>query len=141
MEYDQVMRLISWNVNGLRSCISKGFADSVLSTGADIIALQEVKASVTPFNVGDPVVMSVRPEDVSPTDGEGLEAEVRAVVFMGAYWRVRTMTVSRDTVEYNVPADGDVPQEGDRVHLTFKREAVVVFERPQGGIEEEIRLE
>lgn len=39
------MRLISWNVNGLRSCISKGFIDFASSSGADIIALQEVKAS------------------------------------------------------------------------------------------------
>lgn len=54
MEYDQVMRLISWNVNGLRSCISKGFADSVLSTGADIIALQEVKASAGDIDISLP---------------------------------------------------------------------------------------
>ena len=39
------MRFISWNVNGLRSCIGKGFLDFALSSGADIIALQEVKAS------------------------------------------------------------------------------------------------
>ena len=39
------MRLISWNVNGLRACLSKGFMDFALSSDAGIIALQEVKAS------------------------------------------------------------------------------------------------
>ena len=39
------MRLISWNVNGLRSCIQKGFNEFALSSGADIIAIQEVKGS------------------------------------------------------------------------------------------------
>lgn len=39
------MRLISWNVNGIRSCISKGFLDFAASSDAEIIAIQEVKAS------------------------------------------------------------------------------------------------
>lgn len=39
------MRIISWNVNGIRSCISKGFMDFATSSDAEIIAIQEVKAS------------------------------------------------------------------------------------------------
>lgn len=37
------MKLISWNVNGLRAIIGKGFVDSVLSLDADVICLQETK--------------------------------------------------------------------------------------------------
>ena len=37
------MKLISWNVNGLRAIINKGFADSVLALDADVICLQETK--------------------------------------------------------------------------------------------------
>ena len=37
------MRLVSWNVNGLRACINKGFLDSALSLGADVVCLQETK--------------------------------------------------------------------------------------------------
>lgn len=37
------MRLISWNVNGLRACINKGFYDFAAAAGADIISLQETK--------------------------------------------------------------------------------------------------
>ena len=38
------MKLISWNVNGLRACLKKGFADFAADSGADIICLQEVRA-------------------------------------------------------------------------------------------------
>lgn len=37
------MRLVSWNVNGLRACLNKGFLDSVAALEADIICLQETK--------------------------------------------------------------------------------------------------
>lgn len=37
------MKLISWNVNGLRACIDKGFLDFAAQSGADIICLQETK--------------------------------------------------------------------------------------------------
>lgn len=37
------MKLISWNVNGLRACMKKGFADFFISQDADIFALQETK--------------------------------------------------------------------------------------------------
>jgi len=38
------MKLISWNVNGLRACLKKGFADFAANSGADVICLQEVRA-------------------------------------------------------------------------------------------------
>lgn len=37
------MKLISWNVNGLRACLSKGFEDFFHSTDADIFCVQETK--------------------------------------------------------------------------------------------------
>jgi len=37
------MRLISWNVNGLRAIFKKDFAGSVAGMGADVLALQETK--------------------------------------------------------------------------------------------------
>ena len=39
------MRFISWNVNGLRSCINKGFIEFAEASESSIIAIQEVKAS------------------------------------------------------------------------------------------------
>lgn len=37
------MRLISWNVNGLRAILKKGFYESILPLDADVICLQETK--------------------------------------------------------------------------------------------------
>lgn len=37
------MKLISWNVNGLRACLTKGFADSFKLLDADIFSIQETK--------------------------------------------------------------------------------------------------
>ncbi|WP_419876371.1 exodeoxyribonuclease III [Candidatus Pristimantibacillus sp. PTI5] len=37
------MKLVSWNVNGLRACVTKGFYDYFKETDADIFCLQETK--------------------------------------------------------------------------------------------------
>ena len=37
------MRLISWNVNGLRACVGKGFLDFFDEIRADAVCLQETK--------------------------------------------------------------------------------------------------
>lgn len=37
------MKLISWNVNGLRACMQKGFSDFFMETDADIFCIQESK--------------------------------------------------------------------------------------------------
>lgn len=38
------MRIVSWNVNGLRACAKKGFASFLQTSGIDVLALQEVRA-------------------------------------------------------------------------------------------------
>lgn len=37
------MKLISWNVNGLRACMNKGFQDFLANSEADIFCIQETK--------------------------------------------------------------------------------------------------
>jgi exodeoxyribonuclease III len=37
------MKLITWNVNGLRACMNKGFADFMQQADADIFCIQETK--------------------------------------------------------------------------------------------------
>ena len=37
------MKFISWNVNGIRACVTKGFLDSFKELDADIFAIQESK--------------------------------------------------------------------------------------------------
>ena len=39
------LRIISWNVNGLRACARKGFSDWLDGSGAEIVGVQEVRAT------------------------------------------------------------------------------------------------
>lgn len=45
------MKLISWNVNGLRACAGKGFAESFRALDADVFCLQETKMQEGQFNL------------------------------------------------------------------------------------------
>jgi exodeoxyribonuclease III len=38
------VRIVSWNVNGLRACAKRGFCEFLESCGADIVGIQEVRA-------------------------------------------------------------------------------------------------
>ena len=40
------MKLISWNVNGIRACITKGFYDFLAKSNPDILCIQETKMQV-----------------------------------------------------------------------------------------------
>ena len=48
------MKLISWNVNGLRACAQKGFFESVAALDADVICLQETKMQEDQFDASMP---------------------------------------------------------------------------------------
>ena len=37
------MKLVSWNVNGLRACMGKGFPEFLRAADPDILCLQETK--------------------------------------------------------------------------------------------------
>jgi|SRR3989344_1392463 len=41
------MKIVSWNVNGIRACIKNGFLDFIKKQSPDIICLQETKANST----------------------------------------------------------------------------------------------
>ena len=38
------LRIVSWNVNGLRACVRKGFLDFLEDSGADVVGIQELRA-------------------------------------------------------------------------------------------------
>ncbi len=45
------MKIISYNINGIRAAIKKGFVDWLKEASPDVICLQEIKANVDQFNV------------------------------------------------------------------------------------------
>lgn len=48
------MKLISWNVNGLRACMGKGFLDSFSALDADFFCLQETKLQAGQIDISLP---------------------------------------------------------------------------------------
>lgn len=48
------MKFISWNVNGIRAILKRGFIDFVLSTNSDVLCLQETKAHPDQVNINIP---------------------------------------------------------------------------------------
>lgn len=55
------MKIISWNVNGIRAVEKKGFVDWLLNSGADVVCIQETKAHQGQLS----------PELVSPVSQDG----------------------------------------------------------------------
>ena len=49
-----MMRFISWNVNGLRACDSKGFRDAFRALDADFFCLQETKLQAGQLDIAFP---------------------------------------------------------------------------------------
>ncbi|MEG0934329.1 MAG: exodeoxyribonuclease III [Clostridia bacterium] len=84
------MKLISWNVNGLRACATKGFESSVEALDADVICLQETKMQPGQLELALPgyhqyflgavkkgysgTAVLTRAEPISVCQGIGLEA-------------------------------------------------------------------
>lgn len=52
------MKLISWNVNGLRACVGKGFEDTFRALDADFFCLQETKMQAGQLNLDFPGYLS-----------------------------------------------------------------------------------
>ena len=50
-ESNYYMKLISWNVNGIRACVNKGFCDFFKTVDADIFCIQESKCQEGQINL------------------------------------------------------------------------------------------
>ena len=71
------MKIISWNVNGIRACERKGFLDFVKKHKPDILCLQETKAHV-----------------------EQLESSLRQIKSYEAYWSISEVPGYSGVVTY-----------------------------------------
>lgn len=74
------MKIISWNVNGIRAVEKKGFIDWVSASDADVICIQETKAhqgQLSPLLVNPPVGLKVKENYPTPLSKEALEMTER----------------------------------------------------------------
>ncbi len=91
------MKLISWNVNGLRACITKGFLDFFHHEDADIFALQETK---------------LQPDQIT-LDLEGYfqywhSAEKKGYSSTAVFTKQEPLSISYDFKDKNHPLEGRV---------------------------------
>lgn len=123
------MRIVSYNVNGIRSAINKGFVDWLKTDPADIVCLQEIKATqqdvaCEPIEElgfqtfwypaqkkgysGVAIFTKVKPDSVvfgcgieqSDYEGRILRADFDDVTLINAYFPSGTMGEIRQTYKY-----------------------------------------
>jgi len=114
------MKLISWNVNGLRATVKKGGFDWLMNENPDIFCLQETKAHPEQLDA----------DIVSPV---GYTAYFDHSKGRKGYSGVAIYTkVSPETVEYGFGVP-ELDQEGRQITLFFKDLVVINTYFPNGG--------
>ncbi|MFU8802850.1 MAG: exodeoxyribonuclease III, partial [Bradymonadaceae bacterium] len=79
------MKVVSWNVNGLRACAKKGFSDWLDTFGADVVGLQEIRC------LPDQVPKEIRNPDGWHTDF--FAAEKKGYSGVGLYSKIEPESV------------------------------------------------
>lgn len=97
------MKLVSWNVNGLRACMKKGFADFFREADADIFAIQETK--MQPEQLEDAMRFEGYHMYMNSAERKG---------YSGTMVYTRTEPLS---VQYEI--EGDVTKEGRVITLEY----------------------
>ena len=85
------MRVLSWNVNGLRAAQNKGFSRWLSRSGADIVGIQEVRAQVPYAQICFDPFHVVKLANEACSEVRRTEARVRkgtphAAVLKGSRW-------------------------------------------------------
>lgn len=114
------MKLISFNVNGIRASVNKGLAGSLRAIDADIVCFQETKA--TPAQVA---------EALKEVEGYHLVADsAEKAGYSG------TAILSREKpqhVAFGIPGQDEHNKEGRVITATFKQHVVVNTYVPNSG--------
>ena len=124
-----VMRIITYNVNGIRSAVKKGFAEWLKTDPADVVCLQEIKANLADVPVdlireagyetyafpaqkkgysGVAILSKIQPDRVvygsgdaqSDAEGRVISAEFGAVTVVNAYFPSGTSGDDRQDYKY-----------------------------------------
>ncbi|MDO8575487.1 MAG: exodeoxyribonuclease III [bacterium] len=119
------MKIISWNVNGLRANIKKGCFGELLSSGADVICLQETKVHIEQL-----------PEDIkNPLGYTGYfdHSKVKKGYSGVAIYLKNDSPLGRpEKVEYGMGVE-EMDQEGRFIALFFKDFVLITLYFPNGG--------
>ena len=97
------MKLVSWNVNGFRSCLTKGFGDFFDSVDADVFCIQETKMQ----------------PDQAEFSREGYTAFFSSAVKKGYSGTAIFTRIAPISVKYGI--DGKYSDEGRLITLEFEK--------------------
>lgn len=114
-----MLRVISANLNGIRSAVTKGFLDWIALQNADFICLQELKAQED----------NITPEMATPAGMQGYfhYAEKKGYSGVGIYTRHKPNDV---IIGLGVP---EIDIEGRYIELVYDRLSVVSLYLPSGS--------
>ena len=117
------MKIISWNVNGLRSVYKKGFLGWLVKSDADIVCLQEVKADEEqlPFDLTTLTGYHTYFNSAKKTGYSGV----------GVYSRTKPLSVKRDLGLERFDSEGRILQ------LEYKDFILLNLYIPHGGRDKE----
>ena len=119
-----MMKIISWNVNGIRASIKKGLADYVINEQPDIFCVQETKAEREQV-----------PTDVWPPPG--YRDFYHSCSVRGGYSGVATFTKS-EPIHVNRTIDIErFDQEGRVMQTDFEQFTLLNVYFPNGGARDE----
>jgi len=117
------MKILSWNVNGIRAAFKKGFLDWLIRSDADIVCVQETKTAADQF-----------PQALTHIDGYHFfssSAEKKGYSGVAVWTRHRPEKIN--TVSGNKRFD----TEGRLLHLRFKAFDLFNVYFPNGGASEQ----
>ncbi len=113
------MRVICWNVNGLRACVRKGFLDVLTSSKADVVALQEVRAFKNQLD----------PDTLSPPGWHSYFFSAQRPGYSGVGFYVRDQP---SRIDYGLGID-EFDVEGRCMTVHFGRMALMSVYFPKGN--------
>jgi len=114
-----MIKIISWNVNGYRAALGKGFRDFLAGSGADIAGLQEVKALPEQLKAEDTAFAGYASEWCS--------AERKGYSGVAAFFKKAPLAVSRGLGEPRFDSEGRV------ISLEYKEFILLIVYFPNGG--------
>lgn len=113
------MKILSWNLNGIRAIASKGYFNAVLKANADIICLQEIKADLSQF-----------PDDMKEIKGYDLHVNSAA---KKGYSGVAVYSRIKPRKEEHILNIKRFDDEGRFIRLDFEKFILIDFYIPNGG--------
>ncbi len=118
------MRIVSWNVNGIRAVSGKGFSESLKKIDADIVGIQETKAQLEQLG-----------EEITNNDGYGFHyfSSAEKKGYSGTALYSKTEPIS---IEFGLGTD-EFDHEGRTIIADYEKFVLFNIYFPNGGRGEE----